>query len=351
MEEIPLTENNVINNILTSHPNSLFQKFILFICVSGTIISGSVVGILIPLCTIYIQSEYAIILISIIEICIIFTLIMFYIKFKIDKDVFYVDGWMNRLLILLSGLLYSLMVIAKIYASNPSRTSPIMQSTIAATALIFSVGFSKLLLNKSVTYKISFIVLSIITFCASVLLPLIYELIYTKSSSLYLWVLLYLFGTICRGLYSTLQEKYFLQSNDFSIINLIKLLFYTNIVQLITIVPSFGLEYVMGHSDDPFQSFLNSTKIIFTDTKTSLFFHGFIMAHFLFLGFSIWLNSISSNYVMITSVVITPMVTIFFVIFPNLTPMIIFPLYIIIPSLLMSVVSTITWIYGERSEE
>jgi hypothetical protein len=89
--------------------------------------------------------------------------------------------------------------------------------------------------------------------------------------------------------------------------------------------------------------------IVFTEPKAAILFHSFILAYFLFLGFSIWLNTISSNYVMVASIIITPLVAIFFEIFHKLVSTTYFPLWIIIPSLLLSIVSTILWIYGEKN--
>ena len=329
---------------------TLKQKLSLFISVAGVIITGSAMGVLIPLCTIYIPSVYIILLVSTIEMNFIFFLVASYFHFVIDPTIFKLGDWQSIITIVLAGFFNSLMCIAKIYASNPNRTSPIMQSTLASTTIVFSVLFSKLLLNKVVTYKWVCIVLSIFMLIGSVLMPLIYESIHTHIDSEYLWVLCYLFGVICRGLYITLQEKYFIQTDNFTTQNKIKLLFYVEIIQLLTVGPSYGFEHLLGNSTDPNSTFVNSTKILFTEPGAFFTFHGFVLTYFLYLGFSIWLNIISSNYVVMTSVVITPAVTIFFQIFNNLAPDIYFPLYIIIPSLVLSILSTILWIYGENNE-
>jgi len=106
---------------------------------------------------------------------------------------------------------------------------------------------------------------------------------------------------------------------------------------------------VIGNTDTPGLSMLNSLKILFSDIKAALIFQGFVASYFMFLGFSIYLNTISSNYIMIACAVITPLVMIFFIIFKNIMPGIIFPLYVVIPSLVLSVISAFLWIKGEKN--
>ena len=333
------------DDILTS----IRYKLTLFACVICVIVFGSTASILIPICTIYIPSSYAIVLISTVEIAIFFAFVLIFIYIKIDPYIFNVDDFSSKIVLIFAGIFCSLMVIAKIYASNPNRTSPIMQSTLVSTTIVFTVIFSKILLKKEITYKWICIGLSILALIGSVLLPLIYELLNSHISGEFKWILCYQFGVICRGLYTTLQEKYFLVTNDFTTCNKIKLLFYVSIIQLICVIPGYGFEYILSNSTNPGIELLNSTKIIFTVPIAALTFHGFIFSYILYLGFSIWLNTISSNFVMMASVVITPAVTIFFVIFKNIVTSIEFPLYIIIPSLISSLISTVLWIYGENN--
>lgn len=322
------------------------NKITFCISIIGTVIFGSAQGILIPLMTMRFTSMYFIAFAISVEITIILLLCMIIYFYK-DRDVFKISNNSIIVTILLSGLSLACMSICKVYASNPDRTPPIMQSTLASTTIIFTVIFSKLFLDKDVTFNLKFIIPSVIFLICSICAPLIYELLKTQIGNKYLWILLYAFGIACRGSYTVFQEKYFIQTNDSTLINKIKVLFYTNLVQLILIAPSYPLEYIMGNGNVSNIDFLNSTRTLFTDYKASMLFQGFTLSYFLFLGFTIYLTTISSNYVMIISVIITPAVTIFFTIFKDWTPEIIFPLYIIIPSLALSVLSALMWILGE----
>lgn len=292
------------------------NKLSVILCVIIVIIAGSSQAILIPLCTLYLPSAYFILLASIIEINIIYTLIMLYYYFRIDNNIFKLK---KKLILttITAGTCSFLMCLAKVYASNPIRTSPILQSTLGATTLLFSIVFSYIFLNKVVTYNIICVTISITTIICSVFLPFIYELVMIGIHTKVLWSLCYESGVMFRGLYITLQEKYFIVINDNNINNKIKLLFYTNIIQLPLVIPCVGFEYAFENSTTVNANLLNSTKILFTDYKIFLLFNGFILSYFIFLGSTIWLNTISSNYVAVTAVIITPAVTIFFQIFKN----------------------------------
>jgi len=323
------------------------NKLPIILCVIIVIISGSSQGILIPLCTLYIPSAYFILLVSVIEINIIFTIIMIYYYFKIDNNIFKLE-LESILPAIFAGICCFLMCLTKVYASNPNRTSPIMQSTLGATTLMFSVIFSKLFLKKVISYNPTFVILSVIAITCSVLLPFIYELIIIGIHTGVLWTLCYEIGVSFRGLYIVAQEKYFIDLDGIHFDDKIKLLFYTNIIQIPLVIPSVGFEYIFENSTTVNTDLLGSVEILFTDYKIFFLFHGFILSYFIFLGSTIWLNTYSSNYVAVTAVIITPAVTIFFQIFSNLVEEITYPLYIIIPSLLLSVCGTLLWIFGEN---
>ena len=65
----------------------------------------------------------------------------------------------------------------------------------------------------------------------------------------------------------------------------------------------------------------------------------------------IYVNSISTNYTMITKVVISPSVAIFFTIFSDLNPGLKYPLWIVIVTVIASIISVILWLKGESKIE
>jgi MFS family permease len=323
----------------------------IWICIVGIIISGGIQGVILPLITISFPSEYFIILFSSFEVFLILLGIMIYCYFRHDKTIFVINEWSYVLTLVIAGVISGLMVAAKTYASNPILVSPVIQSTLVSSTVVFSFIFSKLFLNKETKYNYVYIAYSILALVGSILLPLVYSFIVEEVKGHILWVLLYLFGVICRSVFPVFQEKYFIQSGEYGTLSKIKLLFYVNTIQLIVVIPVYGFEYVIGDSTTPGLELLDSLKILFTVTEPSLAFHGFIVSFFMFLGFAIYLNTISSNYIMIACAVITPVVMIFFIIFKNIMPGIIFPLYVVLPSLALSVTSAVLWILGEGSHK
>lgn len=350
-EENSLIENKPVNT----------QIFYVIICCIGIIITGSVQGIVLPLMDVRFKSEYFLIITSTLETLIILFMIMLGFYFCGHKDIFklkdtneyFVCGKIkkNELLItlVLAGFFCALMCISKIYASDPLRVSPIIQSTLVSSLVIFSFIFSKLLLNKKTEYNYYYIIPSILTLLCSILMPLIYELLQGNAKGKILWVLCYLFGVICRSLYTVFQEKYFIQSNEFGLINKIKLLFYVNLFAFIICLPFYFLEYIWGKSSEPMKDMLESLITLFTNLEATLIFHGFILSFFVFLAFSTYLNTISSNYIQISCSVVTPIIMIIFTIFPNLVPGIVYPFIISIPALFFSLISAFLWICGEKN--
>jgi len=351
MTEETKLKANIIDTDVTveSSPNHI-DTVLMWVCIIGIIVSGGILGIIIPLTATLFSSEYFIILFSSFEIFMILLIIMIFCYIKFDKTIFVVTEWSYRLTLIIAGITSGLMVVSKMYASDPSLVSPIIQSTLVSATVVFSFIFSKLLLNKNTEYNYVYLAYSGLALLGSILLPLVYSFIVEKIEGHILWVLLWTFGVICRSLFSVFQEKYFIQTGEYDTLSKIKLLFYVNTVQLIIVIPFYGLEYVIGRSDAPGTNLLESLKILFTATKPALVFHGFIVSYFMFLGFSIYLNTISSNYIMIACAVITPVVMIFFIFFKDIMPGIIFPLYVALPSLAMSIASAVLWILGERNQ-
>lgn len=339
------------------------KTILLWICAIGTIITGATQGVLLPLMTLKFPSVYFIVFMIALE-----SVIILVVGSICCKDYIATTGSEGRWSAVFAGIFYALMSLAKVYSSNPNRTPPIMQSTLQSTTIVFTLIFSKLLLTEwgfscfgyeikhpkpsdaaGKTYEWKFIITSIICLFISVIMPLIYDLVMDKSSDSHLWVLCYMFGVICRAISTVCQELYFIKTADLSNVNKLKLLLCVHVIQFFIIVPAFGLEFVISESESPLSDFVKSLSIFIMDWRAALIFHGFIGAYFLFLVCAIYLNTISSNYIMIVSVVITPSVTIFFTIFKGWIPDIIFPLWIIIPSLIIACISVFFWMRGEKN--
>lgn len=342
------------------------DKLAIILCTIIIIVAGSAQAILLPLCTLYIQSGYFILFSSVIEINIIFSVIMLIYYFYLDDTIFRLKRRVI-FIVIAAGICQYLTCLIQAYASDPSRTAPIMQSTVNATTLIFSVLFGTIFLKKDVSYNLKFVIVSVTAIVISVLLPLIYELTTIGLNTQIAWTCGYAFGTSLKGANIVLQEKYFITMNntnddntnddntheddentDDSIGNKLRLLFYTNLIQIPLVIPSIGFDFVFNNATNVTTELLDGPKVLFTNYRVFLLFHGFILAYFVFLGSAMWLNKISSNYVSVTNVVIGPTVTIFFQSFKNLTSDIVYPLYIVIPRLILSICGNLLWIFGEN---
>ena len=75
---------------------------------------------------------------------------------------------------------------------------------------------------------------------------------------------------------------------------------------------------------------------------------GFIMAYICVYYSAIYLNSKSANYSMLTLTLVSPTIITFFEIFPNLNTGIHYPLYIVITSIVLNLLSLFTWKYWEE---
>lgn len=317
------------------------QKVQIGICITGLIIFGASLPILTPLAAIYYQSVYFVVLMTSIQFTIIFLIAyLISIKGKIPKI-------NHKWTIFWSGFFSALMSLLKTYSSHPERTPPVMQSILAGISILPNVLFTKIILHKNVYYDKRFIIPSLILLFASLGISAI-PLSDNWNNMTILWISLYLLGVASRSVYCVLQEKYMTDSQDASLNNKIVIMFYTRFVHMFVILPFFWLEYVIGYNDSPFHSLGDSFVVFFTKLKEAFILEGFIVSYLIFYIFSVYLNSMSSNYNMIASVAITPSVGIFFTIFDDLNPGIKYPIYIVIPGLVCSVGSIILWLIGEK---
>lgn len=311
------------------------------ICITGLIVFGASLPILTPLATIYYESVYFVVLMTSIQ----FTLIFLIPYLVVTKG--RVEIPRLKWTVFWSGFFSATMSLFKTYSSHPERTPPVMQSILAGISILPNVLFTKVILKKNVHYDKRFIIPSLILLFASLgisVIPLTDE----WTNWTIFWIGLYLLGVSSRSVYCVLQEKYMMDTQDITLKNKITIMFYTRLVHLFVILPFFWLEYVIGYGNSPFTSLGNSFVTFFSKIKEAFILEGFILSYVVFYIFSVYLNSMSSNYNMIASVAITPSVGIFFTIFADLNPGVSYPIYIVIPGLVCSVASIILWLIGEK---
>lgn len=165
-----------------------------------------------------------------------------------------------------------------------------------------------------------------------------------------IWILLYTFSVICRGIYNVLQEKYFTETQDTSLYNNFLIAFYSRSVQFFVMILFFWLEYLIGYTNNPAQAFLDSGHDSFKYIIKFILLQGFVFSYISMFMLSLRLNSISTNYNMISSSIVGPITAIFFTIFQQFNTGIIYPLYITIPGLVLKITSSFLWIYGEKTK-
>lgn len=338
----------------------------LILSILGLIITGGAQGIIIPLLTLEYNSLYFILFIINLELCIILLFILLIMTkpnifskrnnydFLLPNNISFLRSIRKKDIATLSisGLFSSLMGTTKIYASPPERTPPVMQSILAGLAILPSVILTKYVLKKSVIYNRLLIIISIIFLLISILIPIIDMPFQSKweLSSLF-WMGIYTLGVVFRSVFNILQEKYFMDTDNASKYNKIVAITYTNIFQLLFICSFVWIDIYWGYNDHGFEDFSHSMLKMVSDLYAGFLLQGFIFAYFLYLAFSIYVNSISTNYNMIVTIATTPIVALFFTIFSNLNSGIQFSWAIVIVSLICSIISIITWMCGEHKIE
>lgn len=259
--------------------------------------------------------------------------------------------------IVASGVFYTIMCILKMYSGNPDRTPPVFQCVVAGLAIFPNVLFTKFIIKKkNVAYDKRFIIPSVLCLLSAVGITTIP--IATDSSTFkwmtLLWVVLYLIGVCSRSLYCVLQEFYFVKLSADGVTQptlsqKLELMCYTNLASLLFTAPILGLEYGIGYSiDAPPKALINSFIMFTTNGYAAGMLEAFIASYIVFYAFSVYLNSYSSNYNMIATLAITPIVAIFFTIFAGLG--VAYPWYIVVPSLFLSITSIVLWMFGENKQ-
>lgn len=315
----------------------------LCLLILAVIITASIEHITIPIMVTYFESLYFILFVSSLHGCINFGIIILiktgglFIKPKEFK------------ISMLAGFFNALMSMCFIYSANPERTPVVIQSIFLGFAIIPSVLFRKLILDRKTIYNAKYIIFSILCLVVSVgvaIIPL-----FTTSSSISFWMIMYLCAVIFLSLDNTLQERYSNITKDNSLLNRVSFAFYTSLCQFVTLIPMFLIEYVFGYTNNPMSSFVQSAYMFVDNIKNFMILELFILDCLVLYLLSIYLNSVSTNFNMILTNITNQSVAIFFTIFPSLNNGMKYPIHVTIISLVFNVCSVCLWIKGERNED
>ena len=349
----------------TTPAMSAADKWKLSALMAIVLVTSTVMGILSPLVVMYFESDYFVVFMTSFEFMIIFGLLYLFVTRNKGKP--RQIGLISQL-----GIFNAIMAMSYLYASDPTRTPPVMQSTLTGMAIVPSAIMRRCMFGKSVTYNPILITFASIFLAGSLGLaavPVITDL--HGDYVTVFWCMVYLFGVCARSWYNVIQEKY-VRVTEYGAItdehgntvhgslgltfrqklgNKFELSFYSRLIMIACILPLFGVEWI-GMSEnttllEPLIEFNSSMYVAFSSAKEGAILQGFIISYLCLFFSAIYLNGISTNYHMILTAVCNPMVGLFFTIFPQLNPGLQYPLWITLSSLGCGVISVVLWMFGE----
>lgn len=325
----------------------------LFFLIIGVVIFGSAGNILTPIIVgENSTSTYFILLLNGVESFIMY--FIFLLGIMCWKASFHVFKIKLQLLLLtaFSGIISGLIGVCFLYASNPTRTPIIMQSILLGVSILPNVIFTKFILQKQNQYNFKYIITSICFLLISIgfgIIPLL-NIENKFDPKMIGWIVMYLLGVILFSLYSILQEKFIIETND-NFENKIKFAFYSGFFQLITIINLFWIDILFdsGNINNFLTNFISGAKFAFANNLSALLLQLFIFDCVIFFIISIYLNEISSNYNMILSGLTNQSVILFFIIFPKLNTGIEYSIYISVFCIVCNISSVLCWLKGEST--
>lgn len=306
----------------------------------GIITTNSAQGIIIPILTEYYHSFFFILIITSMQFTVLFGvayLIIFKGSPKLPE---------KKLVLLSSGLSNGLMAICLIYSASPNRTPIMIQTILAGLPILPSALFRKFLINRIVIYHKWFILSSVAFLLTAIGLSTI-PVDQGGDTKMIPWILLYAVGIIFLSLYNVLQEKYITETEDYSLQNKISLIFYSRLIQLIVVIAFSWLEIVIGYNKSPLDVFIESAKKFVHNGIAFGLLEGFVISYILSYIMCVYLNTISTNFTMITPIISNPIVVLFFTIFEEFNDGIVYPLWLIILCILLSLIGALLWLKGE----
>lgn len=310
------------------------------------IIINAIINILTPIIAAQYESIYFVIVMITSQLCIIICIVHIVIYF-VTKQNLINNIFDNVKISIISGIFDAATSICTMYASNPNRTPINAQIILSNTSIITSVILTKLVLNKQITHDLKYIVFSLVMLMISIVITLTP----TWNDIHLLWILLYFFNVIFTCACNIYQEKYITDTRintQKSYKGIISFLLVSAIVQVIILAMSFWLEYLIGYSNNPTSAFVNSLNEFFFDKYKALTLELLIGMCIMNYVISFNLNDVSTNYNMISLIVVGPIVAIFFNVFNEFDSYVNYNIFVTVISLACSIFSVVLWIKGEK---
>jgi hypothetical protein len=252
--------------------------------------------------------------------------------------------------VVIAGIFNGLSGLFSLYASNPVRTPAVVQSVLPALAIIPSVIMTKYILKKQISYNKRYIVPSLLLLFISIGISVIPVVSQWYPMSI-VWILIYIVGTILRSGHNIMQEKYITDTEDNTFLNRVRMIFYIRLTQFAVAVLFSWLDIFLGYSNNMAVAFIKSFDHFGTNGISCLLLEIFTGSYICMFIVSVSLNAISTNYNMIATAIVNPSTAIFYTIFPDLNPGLKYPIYIVAPALILSILSVILWIKGQNKVE
>jgi len=217
---------------------------------------------------------------------------------------------MHWKIIIPTGASNAAMSILMMYSANPIRTPVLIQSIFLGLAILSSILFSKLLLNKHTYYDIPCALISILFLLGSVaiaIIPVATDPNLEEAEKITGWSIMFLFGVFAYSLTNVLQEKYIRQSEDDTFDNKIYLALTSSIFQSITIIMFSWVDIFIGYNPvngTGFELFVNSFRIMVTDLWVFCWLFVFIALWFLLFVIAVFLHDTYKYHQSICSIIL-----------------------------------------------
>jgi len=318
-----------------------------------------------------VQSIYFLLIDLILENLLLYIILFLIVKVYrlkiLEEDIKTEQTSLTRQLIIYSGIACIIGHIFLTYSSSPSRTPIIIQTVFTGSSIIPGVILSNIFLNKRNEYNKYYIITSLLFLLVTIglsIYPLIKDFYWTNIG----WVCLHLFGILSTCFYSVFNEKYFslinksyklptnlakiIEEKSKTMINTlyIKLEFmmYQTGVQMFILLLCFWLDIFLAYSSSPWTDFKDSLNLFFTGGSLTLSLQFIVLMFNIAMLLMTYLNAISAKYCMISKLLNSPVILIFFLIFPHLNNGVDYPTYIVVICLFTSIISVSLWIKGDK---
>jgi len=250
------------------------------------------------------------------------------------------------------GIISTLNVITGMYSSHPQRTPTFIQAILFGLSIVVSVISTKYILKKDVRYEKKYIIPSMIFLALSIIIPITNMIIDVKFTYLtFMWIIIFTLNIALRGLYNIYQEKFLMINKDSDMhIELLKIyaIMYSNLCRIPLLLLCLPIDYILKPNESVFVNLFDGLINLFTNPRDGLLLHFcgiFAVAMFIV---SITVNKISTNYNMMLTLMMSPLGSLFFVIFNEFNFGVKFNWYIILSTLICTILSIVLWIIGEK---